>query len=63
MVASYTAADRVRLKWPNDVLLDHRKVAGILLETVGPDTVAIGIGINLAHHPEGTETPAISVNP
>ena len=62
MVTSYTALPRVRLKWPNDVLLDDRKVAGILLEMVGPDTVAIGIGINLAHHPEGTETPAISVN-
>jgi BirA family biotin operon repressor/biotin-[acetyl-CoA-carboxylase] ligase len=62
MVASYAAADRINLKWPNDVLLDHRKVAGILLETVGPETVAIGIGINLAHHPEGTEAPAISVN-
>ena len=62
VVASYTAADRVRLKWPNDVLLDHRKIAGILLETVGPETIAIGIGINLAHHPEGTETPAISVD-
>ncbi len=62
MVASYTALARVRLKWPNDVLLDDRKVAGILLETVGPDALAIGIGINLAHHPEGTETPAISVN-
>jgi len=61
-VAAYTPATRVRLKWPNDVLLDSCKVAGILLETVGPDVVAIGIGINLAHHPEGTETPAISVN-
>jgi BirA family biotin operon repressor/biotin-[acetyl-CoA-carboxylase] ligase len=61
-VALYAAADRVNLKWPNDVLLDHRKVAGILLETVGTDAVAIGIGINLAHHPELTETPAISVN-
>lgn len=62
VVASLTTPTRVHLKWPNDVLLDHRKVAGILLETVGPDTVAIGMGINLAHHPEGTETPAISVN-
>lgn len=62
VVISYTARPRVRLKWPNDVLLDHRKVAGILLETVGSGTVAIGIGINLAHHPDGTETPAISVN-
>lgn len=62
VAASYTAATRVRLKWPNDVLLDNRKVAGILLETAGAETVAIGIGINLAHHPELTETPAISVN-
>ena len=56
------AGAEARLKWPNDVLLDKRKVAGLLLETVGPETVAIGIGINLADHPEGTETPAISVN-
>jgi BirA family transcriptional regulator, biotin operon repressor / biotin---[acetyl-CoA-carboxylase] ligase len=62
VIASYAATDRVRLKWPNDVLLDNRKVAGLLLEAVGPGTVAIGVGINLAHHPEGTETPAISVN-
>ena len=62
VVGAYISPSRVRLKWPNDVLLDNRKVAGILLETAGPETVAIGIGINLAHHPEGTETPAISVN-
>lgn len=44
-------------KWPNDVLLADRKVTGILLENFGPATdgtlrVAMGIGINLAHHPE-----------
>ncbi|MET0964349.1 MAG: biotin--[acetyl-CoA-carboxylase] ligase [Noviherbaspirillum sp.] len=41
----------VRLKWPNDVLLDGRKVAGILIETAAaPDGVwaIIGIGINLS---------------
>lgn len=53
---------RVSLKWPNDVLLDGRKVAGILLEALGRDALAIGIGINLLHHPEGTEAPATSVN-
>jgi BirA family biotin operon repressor/biotin-[acetyl-CoA-carboxylase] ligase len=62
VVASYAAAARVSLKWPNDVLLDGRKVAGILLEALNRDALAIGIGINLLDHPEGTETPAISVN-
>jgi len=43
--------DRVRIKWPNDILIDRRKVAGILIknEVVGGlvmNTV-IGIGINV----------------
>jgi BirA family transcriptional regulator, biotin operon repressor / biotin---[acetyl-CoA-carboxylase] ligase len=38
-----------RLKWPNDVLVDGRKVCGILLESRSgpPPTVVIGVGINL----------------
>jgi BirA family biotin operon repressor/biotin-[acetyl-CoA-carboxylase] ligase len=38
----------LRLKWPNDVLLDHRKLAGILVELVpgAPHAAVIGIGIN-----------------
>jgi BirA family biotin operon repressor/biotin-[acetyl-CoA-carboxylase] ligase len=36
-------------------------VAGILLESLSQDTLAIGVGINLAHHPDGTEFPAISI--
>jgi len=42
------------LKWPNDLLLDGRKLAGILCESrmVGSEaTVAIGIGINLRDDP------------
>jgi BirA family transcriptional regulator, biotin operon repressor / biotin---[acetyl-CoA-carboxylase] ligase len=35
-----------RLKWPNDVLVDGRKVAGILLEGRG-DAVVCGIGVNV----------------
>lgn len=59
-VARFAPAATVAVKWPNDVLLEGRKVAGILLETAGP-ALAIGIGINLAVHPESTEFPAISL--
>lgn len=53
-------------KWPNDVLLDGAKVSGILLESAGggPTGLAwliVGIGINLAHHPDDVERPAAHV--
>jgi BirA family transcriptional regulator, biotin operon repressor / biotin---[acetyl-CoA-carboxylase] ligase len=48
------------LKWPNDLLLDGRKCSGILLERQGPALV-IGMGVNLAQHPDGTERPATSL--
>jgi BirA family biotin operon repressor/biotin-[acetyl-CoA-carboxylase] ligase len=50
----------VALKWPNDVLLDGGKVSGILLESFGEPqrgaNLAVGIGVNLAHHPAPEET-------
>lgn len=65
-VARFLPAADIRVKWPNDVLAGGRKIAGILLESASgaegmPLWLAIGIGLNLAHHPEGTEFPAISV--
>lgn len=41
----------LQLKWPNDLLLGGAKLSGILLER-GGDAVVIGIGVNLAHHPD-----------
>ena len=56
----FAPAAAVSVKWPNDVLLDGRKLSGILLEA-GSGWLAIGIGINLAEHPANTEFPAISL--
>ncbi|MBI1799707.1 MAG: biotin--[acetyl-CoA-carboxylase] ligase [Candidatus Eisenbacteria bacterium] len=43
---------RVRLKWPNDLLIGDRKVSGILCESRrragGGDAVVIGVGVNVA---------------
>jgi BirA family transcriptional regulator, biotin operon repressor / biotin---[acetyl-CoA-carboxylase] ligase len=36
------------VKWPNDVWLDERKLAGILIEARPPDWAVIGVGLNLA---------------
>lgn len=41
-----------RVKWPNDVWLDQRKLGGALIEARPPEWAVIGIGINLAIRPE-----------
>ena len=46
-VISKDIADKVSLKWPNDVLIGDRKVAGLLAQQIG-DGVIVGIGINVA---------------
>lgn len=53
------------LKWPNDVLVGGKKLAGILLEaeTVTEKSLAVvvGIGTNVVAAPQGTPTPATSL--
>ena len=41
------ARNRVEIKWPNDIYISDKKVAGILLEGRLPDYVVIGVGINV----------------
>jgi BirA family transcriptional regulator, biotin operon repressor / biotin---[acetyl-CoA-carboxylase] ligase len=58
--------DRLRLKWPNDLLFDGAKLAGILLEgEMLPDgrfAVVIGIGVNVVEAPQGLPYPAVALN-
>lgn len=60
-LSDHLSASRLRLKWPNDVLLDGAKVAGILLETM-PGVLLAGIGINLAQAPTVSHWPAVALN-
>src|SRR5258708_9792176 len=52
VAAAHACGGGVRLKWPNDLLLDGAKVGGILVE-VTPATAICGIGINLTWAPPG----------
>lgn len=63
-VADALAVADVKLKWPNDILLNGKKVGGLLLETVHKGmkpAVVIGIGINVLHFPENAMYPATSL--
>jgi BirA family biotin operon repressor/biotin-[acetyl-CoA-carboxylase] ligase len=50
----------LKVKWPNDLLLGGKKLAGILIEGESDPVfaVAIGIGVNCAAHPDDTPYPA-----
>lgn len=52
-LSSDRLSERLQLKWPNDILLDGRKMAGLLVEADGgePPWVVIGFGANLARAP------------
>lgn len=69
-VAALAGADALRrfaakaplsLKWPNDILVDGGKIAGLLLELIetpaGP-LVALGLGVNIVSKPEVADYPA-----
>ncbi len=38
-----------RIKWPNDVEHDHRKLAGLLVERLAQGTLVVGVGVNVYH--------------
>lgn len=56
------AAEALRIKWPNDMLISGCKTSGILIEAEqladGRRAVVIGCGVNVAHFPEAGLYPA-----
>ena len=71
-VAVVAALDRLSpgldlaVKWPNDVLLGGRKLAGMLIEAESSaaalDWLVLGVGVNVASAPAGTEFPAVALS-
>jgi BirA family biotin operon repressor/biotin-[acetyl-CoA-carboxylase] ligase len=55
-------AQALMLKWPNDVMLLGKKLAGILLERSG-DRVAVGFGVNLATAPDLPDRKSAALGP
>jgi BirA family transcriptional regulator, biotin operon repressor / biotin---[acetyl-CoA-carboxylase] ligase len=51
----------LKIKWPNDLLVNGAKLSGILLERTG-DWVVVGIGVNLSHHPDLPDRPTTSLS-
>ena len=56
--------DNVSIKWPNDVLINDKKVCGILLEGQVPNYLVVGVGLNVNQNafPEGLRRPATSLS-
>lgn len=60
ILQSFLIGEKINLKWPNDILIDYKKCGGILIEA--EESLYIGIGINVANHPEHTHMPACHVH-
>ena len=65
LAAAFVPAGLASLKWPNDLLINGQKAAGILVESGaladGALWVAVGVGVNLASAPLAADRPATTL--
>jgi BirA family transcriptional regulator, biotin operon repressor / biotin---[acetyl-CoA-carboxylase] ligase len=64
VVAAFAPGVEAKLKWPNDVRIEGKKVSGILVETGGGEKdfwIAAGIGVNVLVAPSDAGQPATSL--
>lgn len=47
---------QLRVRWPNDVMVENRKLAGLLIEQYTPGLAVAGIGINVFNRPEARDS-------
>ena len=62
LISAGISKENISLKWPNDILVNNKKIAGILIETDNKnDRIVVGIGVNLAQYPDKTDYGATSI--
>ena len=65
ILSEYINSQKIEVKWPNDVLINGKKIAGILLEVLNFDgnapAVVVGIGINISKKPKEFEYPVTCI--
>ena len=65
ILSEYINNQRIEVKWPNDVLINGKKIAGILLEVLNfgakAPAVVVGIGINISKKPKEFEYPVTCI--
>ncbi len=54
-IEKFNSKADIKLKWPNDVLLNNKKVSGILLEKAKENYIIVGIGVNIVSAPQNNE--------
>ena len=66
-VAGRNLSGRLGLKWPNDLLLDERKLSGVLAQRTTNGSIVVGIGLNVGWMPAGaaslTSDLGVAVSP